>query len=117
MNRGEIYYVSRPESVGAEMQPAIVVSRQLFARIAPVQQVVFLTTHVKPGFITYVSIASTGRQSTAICEQVTSVSVECFGDLCGVCTSEEMEQIDKAIAWGLGVNPTPEIGPITEGGD
>lgn len=121
MDRGEIYYVTRPWQCGSEIQaagrPAIVVSRQYFARTSPVQQVVFLTTRDKPNLETHVQIMSTGRESTALCEQITSVSVDCFGDRCGVCTMEEMEAIDKAIAWGLGIEPPLEVGPITDEDD
>ena len=101
----------------AQGRPAIVVSRQCFARTSPVQQVVFLTTRDKPNLETHVQIMSTGIPSTAICEQVNSVAVERFGDRCGVCTPEEMERIDEAIAWGLGLEPRLDVGPITDGED
>lgn len=120
MNRGEIYYITRPgtgSEIRAQGHPAVVVSRQYFARTSPVQQVVFLTTRDKPNLETHVQIMSTGIPSTAICEQVNSVAVERFGDRCGICTPEEMESIDAAIAWGLGLEPQLDVGPITEGED
>lgn len=118
INRGEIYYITRPgagSEIRAQGRPAIVVSRQCFARTSPVQQVVFLTTRDKPNLETRVQIMSTGIPSTAICEQVNSVTVERFGARCGICTPKEMESIDAAIAWGLGLEPQPGADSIAAG--
>ena len=121
INRGEIYYITRPEYAGAEIRaqgrPAVIVSRQYFARTSPVQQVVFLTTRDKPNLETHVEITSTGVRSTALCEQINSVSVDRFGDRCGVCAPDEMERIDKALAWGLALEPPLNVGPITDDED
>lgn len=112
MERGEIRYINRPGSVGAEIyadgRPAIIVSCDSLAHRAPVQQVVFLTRAPKRDMREHVTIRSTGSISTALCEQVTTVDNSCIGDLAGICTAAEMRQIDIAIASGLGLNFTAD---------
>lgn len=120
MNRGEIYYITRPDQEGslihAAGRPAIIVSRQVLAQTSPVQQVVFLTTREKDDTPAHVRINSTGKPSTAICEQVDSVPVSAIGSRCAVCTLEEMEAIDAALMWCLGL-PSAPAEPDAEGDD
>ena len=43
----------------------------------------------------------TGRDSIALCEQITSVAVERLGEYCGVCNNQELAAIDTALMISL----------------
>lgn len=66
-----------------------------------VVEVVYMTTQPKTDLPTHVTIRSTGRISTALCEQVYSVSTERVGTYIGECTDKEMENIDIALMISL----------------
>lgn len=115
-NRGDIYYIQPcpyREGVGSEMdagigkigRPAVIVSNQKNNEYSPTLEVVFLTTKRKHNLPTHVTIQSTGRRSTALCEQIDTVSIERISDFCGVCTEEEMAAIDMAMLISLGLHP------------
>lgn len=106
MQRGEIYYVSLAPQTGCEIQagrPAIIVSNNKTNATSDVLEVVYLTTKPKRVFPTHVSITSTGRDSTALCEQISSVSRTRFGNYIGYCSDEEMQLLDRAIMVSLGI--------------
>ena len=50
---------------------------------------------------THITIRSAPHMSTAICEQITSVSKERLGDFVGACTESEMAQVDMALRHSL----------------
>lgn len=52
---------------------------------------------------THVAIHSAKLLSTALCEQVTTVSTERIGNYYGHCTQEEMLEVDAAIMVSLGI--------------
>ena len=56
----------------------------------------FIKTHT-----THVTVRSTGRPSTVLCEQVYSVSTERIGTYIGECSDKEMENIDIALMISL----------------
>ena len=64
---------------------------------------VYLTTQPKHDLPTHVTIRSTNRVSTAICEQITTVAIERIGSYCGQATDEEMAAIDRAMLISLGI--------------
>lgn len=109
MKRGEVYYIHRDNnfnSTGSEMQsgrPAIIVSTNLLNTSSPVVEIVYLTTQPKSDMHTHISIHSTLRESTALCEQITSVSTSRLGNYMCTLTDEEMQLIDCALAVGLGL--------------
>ena len=108
IKRGDIFYVNRSESVGSEQRsgrPAIIVSNPVCNEHSPVVEVVYLTCQYKHRLPTHVRIESTGRRSTALCEQITSVDVSRLGDYKGHATDEEMQQIDAALLCSLGIHP------------
>ncbi|MCQ2059765.1 MAG: type II toxin-antitoxin system PemK/MazF family toxin [Bacteroidaceae bacterium] len=109
IKRGEVYYILKEDSQnsGCEMRssrPAIVVSNDKANLHSPVIEVVYLTTQEKKDLPTHVAINSTGRRSTALCEQIHSVSVDRVSDCLGVCTDSEMQMIDIALAVSVGIN-------------
>ena len=101
MKKGEIYYIGHsPNYLGSEQaggRPAIIVSNNANNSNSTVCEVVYLTTQDKPPLPTHVTIRSSNRISTALCEQVASVSVDRFGDYIGKVTEEEMRALNVAL--------------------
>ena len=105
-HRGEIYYIEPAVVTGSEMRggrPAIVVSNNHGNNHSKVVEVVYLTTSPKSELPTHVQIKSAPQLSTALCEQISTVSYERVGRLAGVCTRAEMSAVDKAMMVSLGV--------------
>lgn len=105
--RGEIYYIERYPSTGSEQtagRPAIIVSNDKNNMFSSVVEVVFLTTQTKNDLPTHVEIRSGSKLSTALCEQVNSISTDRVGDYGGMCTDAEMKMIDTALAISLGID-------------
>lgn len=107
--RGEIFYVNNGsrEQVGSETKkdrPAIIVSCDANNKHSSVLEMVFLTTKPKAELPTHVTIRSTGRMSTALCEQPTPVAIERLNNYIGKASDSEMQNIDTALLIGLGIN-------------
>lgn len=107
IKRGEMFYISRGEGVsynGSEQhsdRPAVVVSNDKNNENSNVVEVVYMTTQPKTDLPTHVTVRSTGRPSTVLCEQVYSVSTERIGTYIGECSDKEMENIDIALMISL----------------
>lgn len=113
IKRGDIYYVESIYSVGSEQRsgrPAIIVSNEKNNEHSGIVEVVYLTTQPKADLPTHVLIRSTDRESTALCEQITSVSVERIGDYKGHVTETEMAGLEIAMLVSLDL----QIGPVKE---
>ena len=122
IKRGEIYYVFRfsiDEAVGSEQaagRPAIIVSNDVNNENSSVFEIVYLTTKEKPYQPTHVKIRASGRESTALCEQIHSVSAQKIGSYYGCCSEDEMAEIDKALAISIGIEHVCDD-PIEESDD
>lgn len=106
-HRGDIYYVHRYSTTGNEIatgRPAIIISNDRLNEKLKVVEVVFLTSKPKQPAPEHVSINSSGKLSTVICEQITSVDKDCLGNFLGVCTPDEMKRIDTALLSSLGLS-------------
>ena len=106
--RGEIYYIEPAQKAGSEQssgRPAIIVSNDLNNKHSSVVEVVYLTTQPKTDLPTHVSIRSSTKPSTALCEQVHSISVDRLGNYIAMCTDNEMLMIDAALAISLNLTP------------
>lgn len=106
IRRGEIYYIMRGESCGSEQEsgrPAIVVSNEHNNRYSEMAEVVYLTTQPKKDMPTHVIIEATGQTSTALCEQIHTVSSERIGDWRATCSEDEMKAVDAALLVSLGI--------------
>ena len=106
IKRGQIYYVAQGYATGCEMRagrPGIVVSNDTANAHSPVVEVVYLTTHPKKNLPTHVTIRSLARESTALCEQVTSVSTDRLGRCMGEVTEAEMQSLEIAMLISLGL--------------
>ena len=100
IKRGEMFYISRGgvSYNGSEQhsdRPAVVVSNDKNNENSNVVEVVYMTTQPKTDLPTHVTVRSTGRPSTVLCEQVYSVSTE------RIRTDKEMENIDIALMISL----------------
>ena len=75
IKRGEMFYISRGgvSYSGSEQysdRPAVVVSNDKNNENSNVVEVVYMTTQPKTDLQTHVTVRSTGRPSTVLCEQV-----------------------------------------------
>ena len=108
IERGDIFYVeSIYNEEGSEQKsgrPAIIVSNDICNENAPIVSVVYLTTAPKNSQPTHVTIRSSNKISTALCEQVTTVAKSRLGSYMSTCTAAEMDQVAIAIAVALGVD-------------
>lgn len=84
-------------------RPAVVVSNDENNRYSGVIEVVYLTTAPKTDLPTHVIINSTGRKSTVLCEQVTSVSVDRVNNYIGQVSEQEMKNIEIALMISLAI--------------
>ena len=103
--RGDIYYIKKcAKEIDSEQnagRPGIIVSNDKLNRTSPVVEVVYLTTKKKPNIPTRVEITSSGTHSTALCEQITTVSVKRIEKWCGRCSDAEMAEINKALCYSV----------------
>lgn len=107
VKRGEIYYISRGGyNTGSEQQadrPGVIVSNDKNNKNSQTLEVVYLTTQPKNELPTHCMIRSTGRVSTVLCEQIHTVAVERIGKYIGVCTAQEMQNIDIGLMISIGL--------------
>lgn len=107
IKRGEIFYIARGGATSGSEQfadrPAVVVSNDENNKHSGVVEVVYLTTAPKTDLPTHVIIRSTGRTSTVLCEQVTSVSVDRVNNYIGQVSEQEMKNIDIALMISLAI--------------
>lgn len=107
--RGEIYYIERvktPEddrNVLRPGRPGIIVSNDANNLHSKTVEIVYLTTQPKTNLPTHCTIVSAARTSTAICEQIVTVSKDRLSSYIGLCTENEMEDIDRCLAISLGL--------------
>ena len=106
IKRGQIYYIARGYTTGCEMwggRPGIIMSNDQNNRASGTVEVVYLTTMSKKDLPTHVTIRSLEWESTALCEQVTSVSVDRLGRCMGEITEAEMQSLEIAMLISLGI--------------
>lgn len=113
IKRGEIFYIHADavQTIGSEQRPGrpgIIISGDQINTNARTVEIVYTTTSAKQALTTHVIVHSTPRESTALCEQITTVAVERIGNHIGSCTKSEMEAIDKAVLASLGFKPKGE---------
>lgn len=82
-------------------RPAVVVSNDENNKHSGVIEVVYMTTQPKTDLPTHVTVRSTGRLSTVLCEQVSSVSTDRVNNYIGQVSEQEMKNIDIALMISL----------------
>ena len=85
-------------------RPAVVVSNDENNKHSGVIEVVYMTTQPKTDLPTHVTVRSTGRISTVLCEQASSVSVDRVNNYIGQVSEQEMKNIDIALMISLQLN-------------
>lgn len=111
LHRGEIYFISssnNTNTVGSEYggdRPAIIVSNDIGNKHSKCVEIVYLTTKPKKPMPTHVPVVG-NYPSTALCEQIYTVSIDRIKEYIRKCSDEEMEQIDKALMCSLGIEET-----------
>lgn len=105
IRRGEIFYIARGGATNGSEQfadrPAVVVSNDENNKQSGVIEVVYMTTQPKTDLPTHVTVRSTGRLSTVLCEQVSSVSTDRVNNYIGQVSEQEMKNIDIALMISL----------------
>lgn len=105
IRRGEIFYIARGGATNGSEQfadrPAVVVSNDENNKHSGVIEVVYMTTQPKTDLPTHVTVRSTGRLSTVLCEQVSSVSTDRVNNYIGQVSEQEMKNIDIALMISL----------------
>jgi len=113
--RGDIFYIAAGSYVGSEQKsgrPGIIVSNDTANKHSPNVEVVFLTSQEKKPLPTHVEVICK-VPSTALCENIQTVSKERLGDFVKSCTTSEMKKIDEALLLSLGIEAPEAVG----GGD
>lgn len=117
IQRGDIYYVkSPPSALGSEQmfsRPAVVVSNNANNKFSPNVEVVYLTSQSKKPLPTHTAVACK-VPSTALCENIMTISKERLGNYIRTCSEQEMSCIDTALLNSLGITPNPIGGGIEE---
>lgn len=107
ISRGDILYIYRGSAVGSEQhsgRPAVVVSNDKNNESSSTIEVVFCTTQRKPELPTHTILRSTPHESTVLCEQINTVSVERIGSYLSKCTEAEMEAIDRCLSISVSID-------------
>lgn len=111
IKKGDIFYIRDDESSqGSEQEsgrPAIIVSNNKCNTHSNVIEVVYLTTKEKKPLPTHVPIICK-VPSTALCEQVHSVSIYRLNEFVRTVSDEEMKQINKALIISLALEDDSE---------
>ena len=115
MKRGEVYYLTDRNTLGAEMRkarPGVIVSNDILNQTSEVVEVVYLTTRPKEDSPCHVPIHATGKQSTALCEQITTVDKTRLNynpPAPSCCTKKELAEIDAALLYSLSLDAPPPV--------
>lgn len=107
--RGDVVWVMDSKGIGSEQRgerPALIVSNDYANEHAPVVTVVWLTTQDKKPLPTHCEVKGT-EKSTALCENVTTISKERVGDFIRSATDREMKEVERCIMVALGLYEEP----------
>lgn len=123
IKRGDIYYIDKEPVYGSEQRggrPGVIVSNDTGNKASEIVQVVYITTQPKNDLPTHVTLHSAKQISTALCEQVWTISQSRIGDYIGRITEDEINKIDKALSISLGITTakaTNQVSGIESNGD
>lgn len=110
IKRGQIYWINpnpyrgTGDHVQQSSRPGIIVSCDEINEKFWAFEIVYLTTAPKRDYPTNCTIRSSNRVSTALCDQVQTVSCEQIGHYIGSCTRQEMEAVERCIMTSLGLD-------------
>lgn len=105
--RGDIFYIKKwGDTTGSEQyagRPAVIVSNDTGNRHSKICEIVYLTSEKKTPLPTHVDVMCT-VPSTALCEQIVTISQERLENYVRSCTKTEMEAIDRALKISLALD-------------
>ena len=110
IRRGDVFYIENRNAIGSEQdktRPALVVSNDIGNEHAPVVMVVWLTTQEKAPLPTHCKVRAK-TESTALCENINTVSKDRVLEYIRTATEKEMEDVDRCISVALGLTPAVE---------
>lgn len=110
--RGDIFFITEGTYTGSEQnggRPGVIVSNDVGNKHSPNVEIVFLTSTEKKPMSTHVKIMCK-VPSTALCENIQTVSKERLDTFIRSCTTSEMKQIDNALLCSLGLMAPAVIG-------
>ena len=99
INKGDIFWVENSKVTGHEMagtRPAIVVSNNKANHFSPVVTIVWLCSNERKPLPTHCMVKAQ-KMSTAVCENVVSVSKERLGGYIRTATEEEMDAVNRCL--------------------
>ena len=109
--RGDIFYVKKTGPVtGSEQdagRPGGIVSNEYGNEYSTIVEVVYLTKQEKTPLPTHCTVVCKVK-STALCEQIYTVSKDRLGDFVKACTADEMAAIDRCLMISLGLKDEPD---------
>ena len=104
--RGDIFWIRAGKEEGYEQiaeRPGVIVSNDKNNLHSGTVEVVMLTGKQKKPLPTHVRIDSARYPSTALCEQITTVTKERLVKFMGTITEREQERIDEALRISIAV--------------
>lgn len=113
---GDIFFITEGTYTGSEQnggRPGVIVSNDVGNKHSPNVEIVFLTSNEKKPMPTHVKIMCK-VPSTALCENIQTVSKERLDTFIRSCTMSEMKQIDNALLCSLGLMAPAVVGEGTQ---
>ena len=110
--RGDIFFIAEGAYTGSEQnggRPGVIVSNDVGNKHSPNVEVVFLTSREKKPMPTHVEVLCK-VPSTALCENIQTVSKERLDSFIRSCTTSEMKNIDNALLCSLGLHAPAVFG-------
>lgn len=110
LKRGQIYYIHEGSSpsVGSEEwsnRPGLIVSNDPMNATAGHIQIVYLTTSKRKRYSpTHIFVQSGSKRAMALCEQIHTVDISRVGEYIGTVSPNDMDDIDGALLFSLGIN-------------
>ena len=111
--RGDIFYITPFYTVtGFEQRagrPGVIVSNDANNKYSPNVEIVFLTSQEKKPLPTHVPVMCR-VPSTALCENIQTVSKDRLSTFIKSCTTKELKNIDNALRVSLGISDSSPVG-------
>ena len=109
--RGQVWWQkstsTRQPGIQNDGRPVIIISNNTCNRFSPAITVVPLTTADKKPLPTHVKVLmEDGKVSTALCEQLKTISTELLEDYIGTLDDTKLTEIEGAILITLGFKPS-----------